>query len=129
MEEHLISKKELLQRYRISYGALYRWKRMGLIPEEWFLKKSTETGQETFFNEETICQRIDQIIAAKDIDSLQRLSEKLKQQKAEETVLVIDTVYGQQRLRLQDIQKIGLSDGTDLTDPIADLIAGTKRGK
>ncbi|MBR6406269.1 MAG: DUF4004 family protein [Lachnospiraceae bacterium] len=129
MEEHLISKKELLQRYRISYGALYRWKRMGLIPEEWFLKKSTETGQETFFNEETICQRIDQIIAAKDIDSLQRLSENLKQQKAEETVLVIDTVYGQQRLRLQDIQKIGLSDGTDLTDLIADLIAGTKRGK
>ena len=129
MEEHLISKKELLQRYRISYGALYRWKRMGLIPEEWFLKKSTETGQETFFNEETICQRIDQIIAAKDIDSLQRLSENLKQQKAEETVLVIDTVYGQQRLRLQDIQKIGLSDGTDLTDPIADLIAGIQRGK
>ena len=35
MEEDLISKKELLERYSISYGALYRWKRKGLIPEEW----------------------------------------------------------------------------------------------
>ena len=33
MDEDLISKKELLERYGISYGALYRWKRMGLIPE------------------------------------------------------------------------------------------------
>lgn len=27
MDEDLISKKELLERYGISYGALYRWKR------------------------------------------------------------------------------------------------------
>lgn len=32
MNEDLITKKELLTRYGISYGALYRWKRMGLIP-------------------------------------------------------------------------------------------------
>ena len=31
MEQELISKKELLERYSISYGALYRWKRKGLI--------------------------------------------------------------------------------------------------
>ena len=37
MEEELISKKELLEQYQISYGALYRWKRMGLIPEGWLL--------------------------------------------------------------------------------------------
>ena len=30
MDEEMISKKELLERYGISYGALYRWKRMGL---------------------------------------------------------------------------------------------------
>ena len=29
-EEQLISKKDLLARYGISYGALYRWKRKGL---------------------------------------------------------------------------------------------------
>ena len=34
MEQELISKKDLLARYGISYGALYRWKRMGLIPED-----------------------------------------------------------------------------------------------
>ena len=46
---NLISKKELLLRYNISYGTLYRWKRMGLIPDDWLVKKSTYTGQETFF--------------------------------------------------------------------------------
>ena len=30
MDEELISKKELLETFGISYGALYRWKRMGL---------------------------------------------------------------------------------------------------
>ena len=44
MEEDLISKKELLEQYQISYGALYRWKRMGLIPEAWFLRRSAPTG-------------------------------------------------------------------------------------
>ena len=43
----LISKKDLLARTGISYGQLYRWKRQNLIPEEWFIKKSTFTGQET----------------------------------------------------------------------------------
>ena len=33
MDPNYISKKELLELYGISYGALYRWKRMGLIPE------------------------------------------------------------------------------------------------
>ena len=53
-EEKLIAKKELLSRYGISYGALYRWKRKGLIPEEWFIRRSTVTGQETFFRESQI---------------------------------------------------------------------------
>lgn len=48
MEEDLISKKELLDETGISYGQLYRWKRKQLIPEEWFIRKSTFTGQETF---------------------------------------------------------------------------------
>ena len=61
MAEKLISKKELLEKYGISYGALYRWKRKGLIPEEWFIKKSTVTGQETFFPEALICERMERI--------------------------------------------------------------------
>lgn len=44
-----ISKKDLLQVTGISYGQLYRWKREGLIPENWFVKRPSSTGQETFF--------------------------------------------------------------------------------
>ena len=44
-----ISKKDLLKTTGISYGQLYRWKREGLIPEEWFVKRSSPTGQETYF--------------------------------------------------------------------------------
>ena len=54
----LISKKELLALTGISYGQLYRWKRQGLIPEEWFIKRSAYTGQETFFPREQILSRI-----------------------------------------------------------------------
>lgn len=50
----------------ISYGQLYRWKRKELIPEEWFIKKSSYTGQETFFPREKIINRINKIIDLKD---------------------------------------------------------------
>jgi len=59
---HLISKKDLLLMTGISYGQLYRWKRQGLIPEEWFLKQSAYTGQETFFPREQILSRIQSIL-------------------------------------------------------------------
>ncbi len=61
MEKDLISKKELLELTGISYGQLYRWKRKNLIPEEWFIKRSTFTGQETFFPKERILDRIEKI--------------------------------------------------------------------
>ncbi len=61
MDENLISKKELLEATGISYGALYRWKRKNLIPEEWFIRKSTFTGQETFFPKNKILDRISKI--------------------------------------------------------------------
>ena len=75
MEEELISKKELLNKYGISYGALYRWKRMGLIPEDWFLRRSTSTGQETFFYRQQICPRMELILSRS--DSLDRLAQEL----------------------------------------------------
>ena len=55
--EDLISKRELLERYSVANGALYRWKRMGLIPEDWFLRRATPTGQETFFHRAQICPK------------------------------------------------------------------------
>ena len=74
MEEKLISKKELLQITDISYGQLYRWKRKKIIPEEWFIKKSVSTGQETFFPEEKILERIREILRLKDTVTLDELS-------------------------------------------------------
>lgn len=75
MEEDLISKKELLETTNISYGQLYRWKRKGLIPEDWFIKKSSYTGQETFFPKSRILSRIDKIKNMKDDISLDDLAD------------------------------------------------------
>ncbi|OPJ61407.1 YhbD family protein [Clostridium oryzae] len=76
MDEELISKKELLRVMGISYGQLYRWKRKNIIPEEWFIKKSSFTGQETFFPKKLIIERIAKIMDMKDDLSLDDLAEK-----------------------------------------------------
>ena len=73
-EENLISKKELLKMTDISYGQLYRWKRKNLIPEEWFIKKSSFTGQETFFPKNEILDRVEKIKNFKDDISLDELA-------------------------------------------------------
>ncbi|MGM0842947.1 MAG: DUF4004 family protein [Bacillota bacterium] len=75
METDLISKKEVLERTGISYGQLYRWKRKNIIPESWFIKKSSFTGQETFFPREKMLSRIDTIKEMKDDYSLDELSD------------------------------------------------------
>jgi hypothetical protein len=75
MSEELISKKDLLEFAGISYGQLYRWKRKDLIPEEWFIRKSTFTGQETFFPKEKILGRINKIQTMKENLSLDELAD------------------------------------------------------
>lgn len=70
----LISKKDLLKQTGISYGQLYRWKREKLIPEEWFIKQPSFTGQETFFPREKILKRISAIQNLKEKYSLEELS-------------------------------------------------------
>lgn len=71
----LISKKELLELTGISYGQLYRWKRKGLIPEEWFIRKSSYTGQETFFPRGKVLYRIEKIKNMKEDISLDDLAD------------------------------------------------------
>ena len=68
-----ISKKELLTKTGISYGQLYRWKRERLIPEEWFVKRSAITGQETYFPREQILDRVEAIIDLKEDHSLEEI--------------------------------------------------------
>jgi DNA-binding transcriptional MerR regulator len=73
-----ISKKELLEQTGISYGQLYRWKREGLIPEDWFEKRSAFTGQETFFPRARTLERVKTIQSMKDEFSLQEIKERLE---------------------------------------------------
>ncbi|MBE6882549.1 MAG: DUF4004 family protein [Ruminococcaceae bacterium] len=105
-EENLISKKQLLEKYSISYGALYRWKRKGLIPEEWFIKKSTSTGQETFFPADLIFERVELILAKKEDILLDELAEKIFGEEETNAKIVIDTVFGEKTFRIKDIKGI-----------------------
>ena len=75
-----ISKRELLQMTGISYGQLYRWKREGLIPEEWFMKQSAFTGQETFFERDKILPRIRAILELKEQYSLEELARRFAEE-------------------------------------------------
>ncbi|MBQ7378345.1 MAG: DUF4004 family protein [Clostridia bacterium] len=122
MEQELISKKELLERYGISYGALYRWKRKGLIPEDWFIKKSTVTGQETFFPKALICERVELIQARGDDLSLDELAGELGNQTKMQAVLTVKTVYGDRTFTLSDVQSITLDKGDGTVVDLTHLI-------
>ena len=127
MEQELISKKELLEKYQISYGALYRWKRMGLIPEDWFIKKSTVTGQETFFPYKQICKRMELIQKQKDDVSLEELSKQLSTQSKKTATLTLDTVFGQKVFYLSDIKSVVVDDGEGkIKDLTKEITGGNK---
>lgn len=83
---NLISKKDLLAITGISYGQLYRWKRERLIPEEWFIKQSAYTGQETFFPRDQILSRIKSILDLKDDYSLEELAKILSPESSQATI-------------------------------------------
>lgn len=122
MDSELISKKELLEKYAISYGALYRWKRKGLIPEDWFIKKATVTGQETFFPKALICERVELILNQKEDFSLDDLSRQFNEEAEEKSVLILNTVFGDKRFNFSDIRSIFIENGsgekTDITKEI-----------
>ena len=111
MEEELISKKELLPKYGISYGALYRWKRMGLIPEDWFLRRSTSTGQETFFYRQQICPRMELILSRS--DRLDRLAQELHPVDEEKPVrrLVVVDQYCTRSFRMEELKHVKVTEG------------------
>lgn len=73
-DNELISKKEVLKETDISYGQFYRWKRKGLIPEEWIVHKSTYTGQESFLPRDKILPRITKIKNLKDDHTLDEIA-------------------------------------------------------
>ncbi len=109
----LISKKEILEKYGISYGTLYRWKRMGLIPEEWLVKKSTFTGQETFFSRELICKRVEEILSRKDSESLEQIAKELGAKEKDVPKLIINTNFGEKVFAISDISDMSVSNGKE----------------
>ena len=112
--EDLISKKEVLEKYGISYGALYRWKRMGLIPEAWFIRKSTATGQETFFRRDQVCPRGELILSRRDGTSLEQLAGELegeRQQRRSARQLIVEDRFGRREFTVEEIRSACLSDG------------------
>ena len=74
IDDGMISKKDLLSETGISYGQLYRWKREQLIPERWFVKRSSFTGQETFLPRDQVLERVRSILELKDQYSLEELA-------------------------------------------------------
>ena len=127
LNEELISKKELLEKYGISYGALYRWKRKGLIPEEWFIRRSTVTGQETFFMRDVICARVEMILSGKDEASLDEMARQFgAAEKQDSRRLVLRMKYGERSITLSDIESaVLLSDSgeeKDITDLLRELL-------
>jgi hypothetical protein len=93
MESDLISKKDLLLATGISYGQLYRWKRKALIPEDWFIRKSTFTGTETFFPREKMLARVERVLSMKDEDlSLDDIAEAVSPAPLPDTFSVADMV-------------------------------------
>jgi len=122
LEEKLISKKELLERYSISYGALYRWKRKGLIPEDWFIKKSTVTGQETFFPEVLVCERVELIKSQKDDISLDGLALELNRETKKRAAITIKAVFGDKTFYLDEIKSITLDSGGEVKDITGEIL-------
>lgn len=142
-----ITKKDLLNETGISYGQLYRWKREGLIPEEWFIKKPSFTGQETIFPKEQILSRITAIQELKDKYSLEELAKILSPEIAEryftiEDLKIIEEIpnklipafvqgYGKNNFSFIEVLiMIALSDfkeNSDLTlGQLIDLVSGLK---
>jgi len=117
-DKNLISKKQLLEKYEISYGALYRWKRKGLIPEDWFIKKSTTTGQETFFPKDLITERVELILEKKEDVLLDELAEKISGEEENNAKIVIETVFGEKIFFLKNIKNINLVDKNGKTRKI-----------
>lgn len=127
MEEDLISKKELLDETGISYGQLYRWKRKQLIPEEWFIRKSTFTGQETFFPRERILGRVQHILQKKDDLSLDELAGKLSEPLSQhQLILTVAQLRERNIVSNSSLERFGRpdSEGMQLTfEQILNLFA------
>lgn len=105
MQEY-ITKKDLLEQMNISYGQLYRWKRLGLIPESWFIKKPSSTGQETILPRKKIIKRIQDIQTQMEKYSLEQLVEKYAFS-INGDVIEFENLYKSKHLQTEYVNAVG----------------------
>lgn len=101
-----ITKKQLLEEMNISYGQLYRWKRLGLIPESWFIKRPSSTGQETILPRKKIINRIKDIQLQMETQSLEQLVEKYSFQ-SDKAVISLEKMYKSPYLAVEYVNAVG----------------------
>lgn len=101
-----ITKKELLEKTGISYGQLYRWKRMGLIPESWFIKRPSATGQETVLPYKKITTRIEEIQSLMERHSLEQIVPMLSADVKKE-VIAFEDLYKSPYLKTEYVNAVG----------------------
>jgi hypothetical protein len=120
-----IAKKDLLRETGISYGQFYRWKRMGLIPEAWFRRRSTFTGQESFLPRRKVLERIERIQGLKDRLSLDEIADSLSPDATHRTYALAEV----RKMRAFDPRAIVLlptaSDALRYLDLLALMLIGS----
>ena len=96
---------------------------MGLIPEDWFIRRSTATGQETFFRREQIIPRMELILERK--ASLEELARELNHRQsaapAPKPALLIQDAYGLHRYPLEELDSVRLVLGDRQTELLENL--------
>lgn len=125
MDEDLISKKELLERYGISYGALYRWKRMGLIPESWVPAPfDAERTGDVFSHEADLPARgadPGKQGSASRWTRWRRSWPGRSRRRAAERKLILETKYGSKTYSLDELLHLYLAEGEHKTDILEHL--------
>ena len=101
-----ITKKDLLEKAGISYGQLYRWKRLGLIPESWFIKRPSTTGQETVLPYKKITARIAEIQTLMEKYSLDDIVSMLAADVKKE-VITFENLYKSPYLQTEYVNAVG----------------------
>ena len=101
-----ITKKELLEKTDISYGQLYRWKRMGLIPESWFIKRPASTGQETVLPYKKITARIEEIQTLMERFTLEDIVPMLTSD-VKKDVVAFEDLYKSSYLKTEYVNAVG----------------------
>ena len=105
MQEY-ITKKELLEQMNISYGQLYRWKRIGLIPESWFIKRPSSTGQETILPRKKIVKRIQDITSLMEKYSLDEIVSRFAFNITAD-VIAFEDLYKSKHLSAEYVNAVG----------------------